>query len=188
MQRTRTARRASIALAVGIGGAVGLRASPAAADASSWVSTAAGPAIVADADDERLVPLLRFDAGIGTSPARSWIFGGGFQLGAHLGQATDLGAGLRLATGPYARGDWGLALDLGAYHRLARVSDGLAGALTLGAPWGVVIAANGTVGTEEAWTLGLVMGLDFARLTAHRTSGQQWWPNPLATRARRGAR
>ncbi|HOV03627.1 MAG TPA: hypothetical protein PLG99_04400, partial [Kaistiaceae bacterium] len=73
------------------------------------------------------------------------------------------------------------------YHRFAHVSDGGVGTLTLGAPWGLLLAGSGSLGTEGTTTVGLLLGLDFARLTAHRTTGQRWWPNPLAAPQARGS-
>jgi hypothetical protein len=154
------------------------------ADVASWVSVAGGPTAATSGGDLQWVPSLRWNAGLGSPPQGPVVVGGGFDLTTHVGFGTDLGAVLRLATGAYARGAWGVALDLGGYHRFARSSDGASGALTLGAPWGLFVATHGTYGTNDSMTLGLVVGLDFARLTAHRTSGQQWWPNPLAERAK----
>lgn len=157
------------------------------ADVSSWVSVAAGPAVAVMDDESAWYPSLKLDAGLGTPPSGAVILGGGFRFGALFGLGADLGVALRVASGGYARGGWGVAADLGAYHRFAHESDGGSARLTLGAPWGLILAGTSSLGVEGTTTAELLFGLDFARLTAHRTTGQQWWPNPLATaRARRG--
>jgi len=158
------------------------------ADVSSWVSVAAGPAVAVEDDGTDWYPSLKLDAGLGSPPSGALIVGGGFRLGALFGFGTDLGVALRVATGGYARGGWGVAADLGPYHRFAHESDGGVATLTLGAPWGLILAGSGSLGADGTTTAGLLLGLDFARLTAHRTTGQKWWPNPLATARARGAR
>lgn len=160
----------------------------ASAEPASWVSVASGPAFVQRRSVEEVVPLLRMNAGLAIRPSHDLIVGAGFEFGTFLGHGSDVGGAMRVATGAYTRGDWGLALDLGAYHRFNRVSDGGAATLTLGAPWGLLLAANGTLGTHDARSIGVLFGFDFARLTVHRTSGQQWWPNPLAERGERSRR
>jgi hypothetical protein len=105
-----------------------------------------------------------------------------------FGLGTDVGAAVRLAMGAFARGGWGLALDLGAAYRPWRGGDygdaPLQGVLTLGAPWGFQLA----VGTQlfSLDTNGNAQGafaaieLDLLRLSVMRQGGQteQWWPNP----------
>jgi hypothetical protein len=97
----------------------------------------------------------------------------------HFGHGTDLLLSLRTATRQYVNGGWGVALDLGGYHRFVNVSNGLAGSLTLGAPWGITIASGGTWGTYDSHSIHALIGFDFARLTVYRRTGWRWWPNPL---------
>ncbi len=159
---------------------------PARADVSSWVSAAAGPAVAMERDEVELYPSLELVAGLGTPAKGPLIAGGGFRLGALFGFGTVRGAAWRGASRGYARGGGGVAVDLGGYHRFAHVSDGGVGTLTLGAPWGLLLAGHGSLGADGTTTAGLLLGLDFARLTAHRTTGQRWWPNPLASPQARG--
>ncbi len=187
MQRSLATRSSAVLLSLGLVALGVTWSGRARADVSSWVSTAAGPALAVEGDEVELYPSLELAAGLGTPAKRALIVGGGFRLGALFGFGTDLGAALRVASRGYARGGWGVAVDLGGYHRFAHVSDGGVGTLTLGAPWGLLLAGSGSLGTEGTTTVGLLLGLDFARLTAHRTTGQRWWPNPLAAPQARGS-
>ncbi|MEN9580988.1 MAG: hypothetical protein RJA70_3997 [Pseudomonadota bacterium] len=118
------------------------------------------------------------EAGLGSDPHRFLVFGGLMKTLTHLGGGTDLIMSERTTTSGYSMGRWGLALDLGGYARFWRDnSTGFAGALVVGAPWGVNAAFQGQVGTENSTMLGLTLSFDWARFTAHRASGTSWWPN-----------
>jgi len=51
--------------------------------------------------------------------------------------------------------------------------------LWLGAPWGLALGLNASVGTHEARGFSAILGVDFARLTVYRNSGTNWFPNPF---------
>lgn len=119
---------------------------------------------------------MSIQTGLGTDPARDLVLGGLFRTDTHFGLGTDLGLVFRASSGGYARGDFGLALDLGGYERFWQThsSGGLA-ALSLGGPWGLVLSIHGQIGTNDTLGLGAIVGLDFARLTVHRTTGRNWF-------------
>jgi hypothetical protein len=104
-----------------------------------------------------------------------------------IGLGTDLGVALRVATGGFARGDWGLALDAGALWRPWRGGSygewPLQAVLTGGCPWGVQLAAGAELwsvagGTPAQGFFGAIE-LDLLRLTLMRQgSTERWWPNP----------
>ena len=81
--------------------------------------------------------------------------------------------------GSYARGNFGLGLDLGPEYRFGD-DNGAAGAarVLFGAPWGITASAGGSYGADEVKLFTVTLGLDFARLTVHRETGLDWFPNP----------
>ena len=149
------------------------------ADVSSWIFAGYGPAAVDDGDGWDTESLLALETGIGT-PATSPIgLGGMFKLGTYFGRGTDLGLSLRTATKGFVLGDWGAALDLGGYDRLWEGGSlGGQGSLVLGAPWGITLSLGGGMGTNDERHASAVIGIDFARLTVYRRSGENWFMNP----------
>ncbi len=177
LMRPSTSLRAGLASAVGF--AILLQVAAARADVSSWVGVGLGPAAVTHQGSGELVPSLRVETGMGSPPGGKIIVGGLAGMQTHFGHGTDLSLALRTASHGYVNGGWGLALDLGGYHRFVHVSRGFAGSLALGAPWGVTLAAGGTLGTDDSQSVHALLGFDFARLTVYRRTGGRWWPNPL---------
>ncbi|MCB9588691.1 MAG: hypothetical protein H6718_24995 [Polyangiaceae bacterium] len=165
---------ATLLAALGVSGA-------ARADVSSWLYLGGGASRLDDRSAEpRFSPDLQLDTGIGTPPADSLIFGGLFRMQTHFGRGTDLGLLVRGATHGFVNGDWGLAVDAGPYVRWWGVgSNGVWGGLNLGAPWGITASANAGFGSEESQTYSFTIGIDFARLTVYRRSGEEWWRNPF---------
>jgi hypothetical protein len=155
-------------------------ARPAHADVSSWAFTGAGPSWVeSDQLELSLQPSLVIEAGIGTPPSHPIIFGGMFRIQTHFGEGTDLGLSLRTATRGFMSG-WGLALDLGPYFRFwGEDSIGGQGSLVIGAPWGITLSGGGGLGSNDSHHFGVVLGLDFARLTVYRSAGGSWLLNPF---------
>lgn len=127
--------------------------------------------------------LMQLDLGMGTSPVNPFVFGGLFRNSTYFGEGTDLSLLSRGATRGFAQGRYGLALDLGATQRFWGVNTTeLAVSLNAGAPWGITLGLNGGF-SGESQSLGVVLGIDWARLTVHRRSGGSLWPNyplPLA--------
>ncbi len=135
--------------------------------------------MIDDGDGFDTQPLLSLQTGMGTPPNSPIIVGGMFKLNTYFGRGTDLGLSLRTATQGFVLGDWGAAIDLGGYQRFWEVgSTGGQGSLVLGAPWGITLDVTGGIGTNDARHVSAVIGIDFARLTIYRTSGQNWFMNP----------
>jgi hypothetical protein len=150
------------------------------ADVSGWANASAGPTYIDDGTDTMTQGALSLQAGVGTTPANPFIGGGVFHLETHFQRGTDLGLLARFTTQGYTLGDWGAALDVGGYQRFWGVgSTGGLGALVLGAPWGITLRGEAALGTNDARMFGVVLGVDFARLTVFRSAGTDWFPNPF---------
>ena len=153
---------------------------PARADVSSWVYVGGGASSLKQRNlDLKVDPTLSIDTGLGTSPAHPFVVGGLFKLQALFGNGADLGLSLRVASQGFVTGRFGLALDAGPYRRFwGEGSTGGQAALSLGAPWGITLSLGGGVGSNDARQFGATLGVDFARLTVYRLSGENWFPNP----------
>ncbi len=169
-------------LLVSVLGACGLLAlaAPARADVSSWAYVGAGPTAFKQSGFQlELRPALSIETGIGTTSSRPLIVGGMFKFQTLFGEGTDLALALRVATQGFATGRLGLALDAGPYQRFwGEGSTGGQAALVLGGPWGLTLSLGGGIGTNDGRHFGASLGVDFARLTVHRLSGESWFPNP----------
>ncbi|MBX3229331.1 MAG: hypothetical protein KIT84_18075 [Labilithrix sp.] len=129
-----------------------------------------------------------FGLGVGTDPLRRAVLGGMLRSTTFFGLGTDLGLSIRIATGGFARGDWGLAFDAGAAWRsFGRGEYGrwpITARITGGGPWGLQLAVAGDVlkvAGNDAQARGVVavLELDLLRLTVMRQgSSEKWWPNP----------
>jgi len=149
------------------------------AEPSSWFYVGAGAAEL-DLQEKDQTPLLQLETGLGTPAKHGIVFGGLFQLGGYLRHGADLGAALRTTHKSFVLGDFGAALDLGFYQRWwGGQSTGASARLVLGAPLGITASIGGTLGSNEHRTLGATLGIDFARLTVHRTTLLDWWSNPF---------
>jgi hypothetical protein len=174
-------------------------ANTARADVTSWLAIGGGGTsqLNRDASSRSGAGALSYSVGVGTSPLSSFVIGGLFRGQTFFGLGTDVGLAVRGATGGFARGDWGLALDLGAAWRPWKGGDygewPFQGVLTLGAPWGFQVA----LGTEISSVSGGVpaqgffatLEIDLLRLTVMRqappSAGGRTRPPPAATRAHR---
>jgi hypothetical protein len=152
------------------------------ADVSSWFSVSGGTFVAHPDDEPDFYPSLLLQTGMGTAPGKLFSVGGVFEVEPSFGYATDLGLKLRTASRGFVDGGFGLAVDLGGYQRLAQSSTGVGARLVLGAPWGVVLTAGGGAGTQDHTHASLVLGVDLARLTVNRRTGQNWWRNTLPAR------
>jgi hypothetical protein len=150
------------------------------ADAASWMFVGAGGASVPNAagvDSRQTLGSMQLDAGFGTSPSNDWVVGGVVRTLTFFSAGTDLSLLLRTTTGGFSRGDWGLALDVGAYQRWwGPDATGLQTSLDFGLPWGLQLGLTGGFDKDNQM-VALTFGFDWARATAHRQSGQAWWPN-----------
>ncbi len=128
-----------------------------------------------------------YSVGVGTSPLGSIVGAIMYRGATYVTLGTDVGGTLRVATGGFARGSWGVALDGGMLWRTwgggAYASSPFLGIVTLGSPWGFQLAFSSTfydLGGETA-ALGFTaaLELDLLRLTVMRQgSTERWWPNP----------
>jgi hypothetical protein len=160
------------------------------ADVTSWLAIGGGGASELDRQGSTRsgAGALTYSVGVGTSPLSSFVIGGLFRGQTFFGLGTDVGLAVRGATGGFARGDWGVALDLGAAWRPWGGGHygewPFQGVFTVGAPWGLQVA----IGTEISSVSGGVpaqgffaaLEIDFLRLTVMRQGAtERWWPNPL---------
>lgn len=149
------------------------------ADVASFYALAPGLSVI-DQGEAIVTPALDLDLGIGSLASRSFVVGGLFHFAPQWTVGADLGGALRLCTGSYARGDYGLALDLGGHHRFAAIGGWAASTrVVLGLPWGLFASLGGSYGEGQVWTGTLSLGIDFARATVHRSRGTETLPSPL---------
>jgi hypothetical protein len=126
------------------------------------------------------MPSMRLQVGLGTAPSNPIVLGGLFSLEPNFGYGSDLALFFRGASRGYVNGGFGLALDLGPYERFwGQDSVGGEGTLWLGAPWGVALGVNASVGSHDARGVAAILGIDFARLTVYRNTGTSWFLNPF---------
>lgn len=155
------------------------------ADAAAWMYVGGGGGVLSHRGETDPASALQLDVGMGTSPSNRFVLGGVLKSVSFFGQGTDLSLVQRTATSSYALGDWGLALDLGVYQRWwGPNSTGFSGTVNGGGPWGTNLALTALVGTDDVKSFFVTFGFDWARLTSHRGSGQDWWPQvrfPLET-------
>lgn len=150
------------------------------ADVASWVYVGGGASSIKQRGLElRVDPTLSIETGLGTAPSHPLIVGGLFKIQTLFGDGTDLALALRVASQGFVTGRFGLALDAGPYRRFwGEGSTGGQAALVLGGPWGLTLSVGGAIGSNDARQLGASLGIDFARLTVYRLSGESWFPNP----------
>lgn len=181
--------RTQLFLACLLAAAVGTVCPDARADVTSWLAVGGGYALERDrhAGYNNFVPTMTYTVGVGSSPLSSVVVGGLVRGTTFFGLGTDLGVGVRAATGGFARGDWGGAIELGAIWRYWRHGDfgewPLQAVLTLGSPWGFQVAAGMEFATLDGARAALggfaVLELDLLRLTVMRQGGtERWWYNP----------
>lgn len=174
-----------------------LHADTAAADVSSWLSAGGGYGSKHNENSKTYESGggASFAIGVGTDPTRSFVFGGLIRSTTYFGIGTDLGLNARFATGGFARGQWGLALDAGPMWRTFGHGEfgrwPIAAMLTGGAPWGVQLAVGGEllkIAGDDAQARGFVglLEIDFLRLTVMRQgSTDRYWENPSPAGGRR---
>jgi hypothetical protein len=167
-----------------------LHATQARADVSSWLSAGGGYGLKrserAEAFDDAAT--VSFSLGVGTSPHGAVVFGGLLRSTTYVSLGTDLGVAARLATGGFARGQWGLALDVGPALRIWREATNygrypLQAMIVGGAPWGLQVGVGADVlslaGEPVARGVLAVLEIDLLRLTVMRQGAtDRWWENP----------
>jgi hypothetical protein len=193
LPRARRNAGRSLAFTVGIGLAVSactLHASPARADVSSWFTGGGGYGV--QHSDSRGVydraTALSFSIGVGSTPTNSLVVGGLVRSTTYFTLGTDLDLSARIATGGFARGQWGLAFDFGpGWRSWGRAADygrwPLHAMIVGGAPWGLQLGVGANI-----WSIGgepssrgaiALLEIDLLRLTVMRQgSTDRWWENP----------
>ena len=160
------------------------------ADVTSWLSLGGGATaqLAYGATTPDTAGAFTWAIGVGTTPRASFVVGMMYRGATYPGLGTDLGMpSLRLATGGFARGDWGVALDGGTLYRTW--GNGAYGRwpiqeiLTVGSPWGLQLAIGGQEwdisGGPQAEGIYIALEIDLLRLTVGRQgSSERWWPNP----------
>jgi hypothetical protein len=166
------------------------------ADVTSWLAIGSGYGVQRSTPANRTdrAVTMTYSIGVGSSPRADWVVGGILRATSFLSLGTDLGLAARVATGGFARGQWGLALDAGIVGRWWK--DGDYGdypfrfILTGGAPWGLQIGLGADVlsmtgGTPATGFFG-VIEIDLLRLTVMRQGATDaWWRNPSPAGGRR---
>jgi hypothetical protein len=181
--------RSPLSLALPLAAALAFSAGDARADVSSWLAVGGGAAaqLAQGATTRDVAGTLTWSVGVGSSPRAPFVLGVLYRGTTMFGLGTDLGAAVRAATGGFARGNWGLALDAGVVWRTwgsgSYGDSPLQGVLTFGSPWGLQLAVG-----AEVWTLDggvsaqgafAALEIDLLRLTLMRQgSSERWWPNP----------
>lgn len=173
-----------------IGATCTVHTSNARADVSSWLSVGGGYGMKRNDATGSLdrAASTSFALGVGTDPLRSIVVGGILRSTTYFTVGTDLGLAARVATGGFARGQWGLALDAGAMLRTFGSGEygrwPLSAMLIGGAPWGVQLAVGGEllkVGGNDASAAGFValLEMDLLRFTVMRQGAtDRYWENP----------
>lgn len=156
---------------------------PASAQATSWLYVGGGSSVLDFATregDQLKRPVFQLDSGLG-SPATHPIVVGALVRGqVYFGSGVDLAAVVRGVSRGFARGGFGLGLDVGAYQRWwGSQSTGVTGNLVLGAPWGLTLLGGASIGSGEQKLYFASFGIDLARLTVHRHTGLDWFANPM---------
>lgn len=186
VSRSRPVRKFVLVLA---GMSVVAGARDARADVSSWLAVGGGYAaqVNRDTSSRDSAGTLTYSMGVGTSPLSQLVLGGVLRGTTMFGFGTDLGLAMRAATGGFARGNWGAALDAGVLWRSWGSSSygdwPLQGVLTVGSPWGFQLAVGAQVwsvsGGVQAEGLFAALEIDLLRLTVMRQgASERWWPNP----------
>lgn len=185
--------RRSLAFVLGFGAAAAvLNVAPrtAHADVSSWFTAGGGYGVARNESQAEYsrATALSFSIGVGTTPTSSVVVGGLLRTTTYFTLGTNLDLSARIATGGFARGQWGLAFDVGpGWRSWAQRADyggfPLHAMVVGGAPWGLQlgVGANfldlgGGSGTRGAIAL---LEIDLLRLTVMRQGAtDRWWENP----------
>jgi cell division protein FtsI/penicillin-binding protein 2 len=169
--------------------AVAAAGSDARADVSSFLALGGGATgqMAQGANTVDTASAFTYSIGVGTSPLGSIVGALMYRGATYFGLGTDIGTSLRVATGGFARGSWGAALDGGILYRTWGggnfASSPFLGILTLGSPWGFQLALGTTFydlgGATSAMGFTAALEMDILRFTVMRQGpSEHWWPNP----------
>jgi hypothetical protein len=159
------------------------------ADVSSWLAIGGGATTQENRDTSHRdsAGSFTYTIGVGSSPLSSVVVGGVLRGQIFFGLGSDLGLSARVATGGFARGDWGLAFDAGVLWRPWRDGDygewPVQAVVTGGAPWGLQLALGADLfsvsGGTQAQGFFAALEIDLLRFTVTRQGPTEtWWPNP----------
>lgn len=179
-------RLAPLAFAIA---ALGVAAS-ARADVTTWLALGAGAAVdhATSPHATNVNPAFSASMGVGSDPAHALVVGGVFRSMTRFNEGTDINLSLRVTTGSFSRGDWGVGLDLGPGLRLWSNNQfgtyPLQGALLLGAPWGLQATLGCDIVNLEGQPASIggyaLIEFDLLRFTVMRQgSTDAQWKNPL---------
>jgi len=177
------------AFAFPLAAAVLIASTDARADVTSWFAIGGGGASERSlpAATRNLAIAMTGTVGVGSSPMAPIVVGGLVRGTMMFGLGTDLSVAVRAATGGFARGDWGLALDAGGLWRSwggGSYGDWpLQAVLTAGSPWGFEVAVGAELWSVDGGTAAqgffAALEIDLLRLTVMRQGAtEHWWPNP----------
>lgn len=169
--------------------AIHLFTSDARADVSSFLALGPGYGLKRSEATGDFDRATAFSASIGvaSTPHGSIVAGGLLRSITYFDLGTDLSLSLRVATGGFARGQWGVAVDVGPGWRSWRSGDygrfPLGGMITVGAPWGLQLGVGGEAinlaGSPASTGLVAVFEIDLLRLTVMRQGAtDHYWENP----------
>jgi hypothetical protein len=158
-------------------------------DVTSWLSVGGGAAVERNrrTASNDSAGAMTYAIGVGSSPLAPLVVGGLFRGKTLFGLGTDLGIALRLASGGFARGDWGIALEGGALWRSWQGDQygawPVQAVVTGGSPWGLQLALGADFANlgpgPSAEGVFVALEVDLLRLTLMRQgSTERWWPNP----------
>jgi hypothetical protein len=164
-------------------------AAPCRADVTSWLAVGGGYSLqrnrIAGTNDS--AGAITYSLGVGSPSGNPVVLGGLFRGTTMVDLGTDVGLAVRGATGGFARGDWGVALDLGAAFRSwgggAYGDWPLQVVVTGASPWGFGLALGTEFANLERGRVSegmfVALELDILRLSVMRQgSSLLWWPNP----------
>lgn len=167
-----------------------LHAAPARADITSFLSMGGGAAIDHNHNTKSYEGAggMTFALGVGTDPSRKIVLAGIIREATFFNLGTDLNLAARVATGGFARGQWGIAGEIGpGWRSFGHGEYGrwpIFAQATLGAPWGFQLGVGAEVlkiagNDPSAIGFQAVLELDLLRLTVMRQGATDLsWPNP----------
>ena len=179
-------RLAPLAFAV----AIGLGAHSARADVTTWLAFGAGIAVDHGTGTKatNVNPAFSATMGVGSDPTNSWVVGGVFRSLSRFNEGTDISLSLRVTSGGFSRGDWGVGFDLGPALRLWANNEygtyPLQGAVLIGFPWGLQATIASDIVNLEGHPASIgafaVIEFDLLRFTLMRQgSTDRYWKNVL---------
>ena len=183
-------RKAQRSLAFAVGFGLTMCTLQARADVTSWFSGGGGYGTQRNEGTESYdrATALTFAIGVGSTPTSPIVAGGLLRTTTYFTLGTDMDLSARIATGSFARGQWGLAFDVGpgwrgwgtgaVYGRFP-----LHAMIVAGGPWGFQLGVGGNFwnigGSPYASGAVALLEIDLLRLTVMRQGAtDRWWENP----------